>query len=199
MLHQYFLLLATLALTARADARVSFMTANGNAITSLTGSAFNEGELNRVYTTTGGAGVYDSGMQILYNQLTKKNTDAPLVTVTLMNEETGFALDLMPGFDTIAQACSCFWIEGEFAVGRGAVTSDRYQLRFRSVGDSGVPAMDVRSGYFGISTSQAPTTVPSINTQKNTEYNPNRKSGAEMTRCAAGSLAMMAATFALMA
>lgn len=94
------------------------------------------------------SGSQPSGMQILYKKLVTDNRLAPLVTVYLYHPKTNSMFPLQHGFDTIGQACSCYWIGapdlGRRFAGQGLFASQSWTIRF--LGGN----MDLISGEFGI-------------------------------------------------
>lgn len=132
-------------------------TPNGHALTSLSAHLFTNGQLTVLHANVppsnpSGTAAVESGAQILYTKSTAALTAVPphpLVTVSLVNTETGVEWELMSDFDPIAQKCSCYWVDAKELVeaagdGDELVTSNKYRLRFRGA------SMDVSSGYFGI-------------------------------------------------
>ena len=169
-----------MGLTA-ADSRVQFLTAgNGNAQTSLVGRLYNDGDANVIYTQPNAP--WESGMQILYRQLTADKSLAPLSAVYLINQDTGFQQLLMASYDTISQSCSCYWIDAkDYATLENLVTSNKYQLWFKSAAGtaSGGEPLDIKSGFFGIAVGGGPGgAMPAVTSQA---IDPKKVTGLTVT------------------
>jgi hypothetical protein len=165
------LLVGSMVAAAAGDSRVEFLNAgNGNVGSSLVGKVYNDGDLNIIYTQP--TFPYESGMQVLYRQLVHENTKAPLATVYLYNAELNVQIQLMASFDTISQACSCYWIDAkDLGTKPGVATSTKYQLWFKSDGNannnpSNLAPLDVKSGYFGITVGPSPSALAGPITSK---------------------------------
>ena len=158
---------ALLSTVALADTRIQFLNSgNGNVLTSLVGQAYNDGDVNTIFTEP--TYPYDKGMQVLYKQLVTDQSLAPLVTVYLVNADIGFQATLIQSFNTIGQTCACYWLDAKslLSLYPNLATSNRYQLWFKSEVASAVDAMDLKSGYFGINIGASPKTAPVITSQK---------------------------------
>ena len=135
---QLLTILTVIATVIAQDSRIQFTTANGNAITSA-----------QTPFTTISVTKQPKGAQILYQQLTKDNTLAPLVTVYIVNTVLGLEIPIQTGYDTIAQACSCYWIDYNTIIAKKVPSSAHWKLAFRGE-KTGLVAMNVVSGEFGL-------------------------------------------------
>lgn len=95
-------------------------------------------------------GPQQSGAQFPYDKKSSVPTDFPLATVYL-NNRGGHVATLQTGFDTISQACSCYWLDVQELAARfpGLVTGADYFISMES------PKYTVLSGTFALDTGKS--------------------------------------------
>lgn len=125
-----------------ADTRVAFTSVNDVAQTSITADF----PFTTLYVTK-----QPKGAQILYKQLVKEPMLAPLVTVYLVNPSLGLEVPIQSGFDTVSQACSCYWIDSATIIAKKLPSSKKWRLAFKGAARGSVAAMNEVSGEFGLS------------------------------------------------
>ena len=126
------LILGAWAASATGDAPVKFNGKTNRGATGLTSDPF------IVYTSnTLGP---DVSVQFLYDKIGKAGS--PLASVSLRNDELGVVITekLVQQFDTIAQECSCYYIDFSWSPWTELKTSNAYYLRF--AGENGAYTVD---------------------------------------------------------
>jgi hypothetical protein len=92
-------------------------------------NAETSGETN-VITTEG----VQENVQFLYTKTTNDSLSAPLMKVFLKNYETSEEYKIDENFDSITQACSCYWLSAKDQFNRNPSmkSSLQYRIIFRS-------------------------------------------------------------------
>ena len=152
---------AMLLSSGAADSRFQFMSANGQALSSLTGKLYNSGDMNTIYSQP--KAPWEKGVQLFYRQLSQEDASTPLVTVSVVNTDTNQEFEVQRGFNIITQSCSCYWLDAaDLSQRLPGLTSGKYVLQFKSdpATEAGRPAVYERSGTFAITKGASPDTAP---------------------------------------